>query len=109
VAIIYAVPFILLAFCGCVVCAIVPRWRRYALYALIVPPAFAASAIIGMFTVVIVFVALKHRIHALEGPWLLLLIPLYILPGIAGAWIAISLAKVGLKLVGLSNGNQNRN
>jgi hypothetical protein len=89
VPVIYAAPFIFMGLVAAAACAIVPRWRRYALRAFLLPPAFAVSAIIGYVIIVLLFEAAQHPVPALDGRMLLLIIPIYILPGVVGGWLAL--------------------
>src|SRR5215469_1333429 len=102
--VIYAFPFILISFAAFILCLAVRRWRRFIIHAVIIPPAFAISSIIGMFSIVLIANGFGHPLPGLEGNLLLLLIPIYLAPGIIGAWLAYRIINAILRRLGFSNG-----
>ena len=102
--VIYAFPFIVGSFLAVIICLLVPRWRRFAIHALVIPPAFAVSAIVGMFVIVLLANAVGHPLPGLNGALVLLLIPIYLAPGLFGAWVAYRIVKAVLFRVGFSKG-----
>jgi hypothetical protein len=98
VQVIYAAPFILLCLVSYLVCLAVPRLRRHALQALVVPVAFGFCSIVGMVVIVLVGDTLTERFHFDVNPGplvgmkgILIGFFIYFVPGILGAWLAVYL------------------
>lgn len=93
--IIYAAPFIFLSILSFAVCLAIPRLRRVAMAALVVPVAFGICSITGwiLFVLVCQFV-LRIDLGAASGAKGIVEGSLfYLLPGIAGAWIATKIVR----------------
>ena len=86
--IIYAAPFILAAILGCLCCLAIPRWRPYAIYALVVPPSFAIGSVFGLFLIAI---AVGNRGASTVVGTLLVIV--YGISGIAGAWAGMTIVR----------------
>lgn len=95
---IYAAPFILLSLVSFLTCLAVPRLRRNALEALVVPVAFGFCSIVGMVVIILIGDTLTERFHFNVNPGPLvgmkgIIIGFFVwfVPGIVGAWLAVFL------------------
>lgn len=98
VQVIYAASFILLSLVSYLICLAVPRLRRHALQALVVPVAFGFCAIVGVVALVLAGDTLTERFHFDVNPGplvgmkgILTGFVIYFVPGILGAWLAVHL------------------
>jgi uncharacterized membrane protein len=98
VQVLYAAPFILLSLVSYLICLAVPRFRRNALQALIVPVAFGFFSIVGMVVIVLAGDVLteRFRFNVDTGPLvgvkgIFIGFFIYFVPGILGAWLAVHL------------------
>lgn len=90
--IIYAAPFVLISVVAFIICLAVPGLRRIALAALVVPVAFGVCSLFGwiLFALVTGFV-----LHVSLGVAEIVIMGIlfYLLPGLAGAWVAVKLVR----------------
>jgi hypothetical protein len=88
--IIYAAPFILLSLLCFGVFLAVPRFRRFALAALVAPVAFGFCAIVGYVAWVLVCnFLLKIQLRPVEGlHGVIEILLFFVTPGILGSWAA---------------------
>lgn len=94
--IIYAAPFIFLSILSFAICLGVPRFRRFAFSALVVPVTFGVCSITGWILFVLSAVFVFHLnlgpATGLKGiTWGILF---YVFPGVLGAWIGVSLVRI---------------
>jgi hypothetical protein len=94
--VIYAAPFILLSLIAFAACLAVARFRPYAFRALVVPVAFGFCSIVALAIIVVT----ADRLHLLlaDSPLagsrgVFVAIPLYFVPGVVGAWLAIEVVR----------------
>ena len=95
----YAAPFILLSLVAFGVFLAVPRLRRRALAALVAPVAFGFCALAGYISWLLIsgFV-LKLQLGPVEGlHGVFEVLFFFLLPGIAGAWLAVWLIETALR------------
>ena len=94
--IIYAAPFILLSILAFFVCLAVPKFRRFAPAAFVIPVTFGVCSIVGWVAFLLIAGNVLHLnlgpaagFHGVvEG------LLFYALPGIVGAWIAVKLIRI---------------
>jgi hypothetical protein len=83
-------PFLLCSAIIGLICLAIPRLRPYALRATIAPIAFGICSFVGLGVIVLIadrFGALNEPAEGAKGIAMLLL--LLVVPGIAGAWVAV--------------------
>ena len=97
--IIYAAPFILLSMIAFGVFLVVPRLRRHSISALVAPVAFGFCALAGYISwVLICGFVLKIALRPVEGVHgFFEVLFFFLLPGFAGAWLAIWLSETMLR------------
>ena len=94
----YAVLFILMSVVCGLACLVIPKMRRYALQVLVAPVAFGFCSIIGMgmilllsdYTRILHFAVLNEPAVGIRG--FMITSVIYFIPGVLGAWVAVSLA-----------------
>lgn len=91
-AIIYAVPFVLLSILCCLICLAIPRLRLYAFQALVAPVAFGLSTVVSEVLVGVIFLFLKGRFHVPLNLGPTVGVVTYVIGGVFGAWLAVVLA-----------------
>jgi hypothetical protein len=97
---IYLLPFALFAFAAASLCAVVPRWRRHILAALVAPIAFAVCGIVGMLAAALVAEKFVSPDAGPAGVQLAaLLVVVYCIPGAGGAWVAVRIAHATQRLL----------
>jgi hypothetical protein len=94
--IIYAAPFVFLSVLGFAICLAIPRLRRHALPALVVPVVFGGCSIVGWIAFILVSDSiLKINLGATSGlPGVMEGLAFYIVPGLLGAWFATWLVRL---------------
>ena len=104
-AVIYAIPFIVLSLVACACCLVVPKLRRYALRALVVPIAFGFSSVVSAVMIVVGAAGLHRPIPEIMGfGGALIVIVIYIIPGILGTLLVLALFERILKRLGWTGG-----
>jgi hypothetical protein len=94
--IIYAAPFILLSILAFFICLAMPRFRRFAAAAFVIPVTFGVCSIVGWIAFILIA---GNVLHLNLGPAIgshgvvegLLF---YLLPGVVGAWLAVRLIRI---------------
>ena len=105
--IIYALPFMFVSAICCFICIVIRELRPYIFQASVAPVAFGFCSIVVAGAIVLVsdFMGLSHYV-SLDEPisgakGFLIVIVIYVIPGLAGAWLAVFLAgRVKTRLFG---------
>jgi hypothetical protein len=95
--VLYALPFLLLSGIGGLVCLAVPRWRGYFVAAAVGPVAFGFWSVVSMGAIMLASDYAGWPDLALEHQGILMLLPIYVLPGAFGAWLSVVFAKAILR------------
>jgi hypothetical protein len=90
--VIYGVPFALFSVLGFLVCAVVPRWRRYKFQALVAPVAFGFCSIVAVGAIILT--SDHFNLGLFTRPWsgsrdVVPLVLIYFIPGLVGTWAAV--------------------
>lgn len=90
----YAAFFFFLSLIAVIIFLLVPRLRRYAVRAFVIPLAFGFWSIVGMISSVFVFHALRLEfVQKTLAGWsgFIIMFFTYVVPGAVGAWLTVLL------------------
>ena len=103
--IIYAIPFVVLSLLAWALCLVVPKLHQYALQALVAPVAFGFCSIVSAVTIVVSAAGLRRPVPEIAGVGgVLIVIGIYITPGVLGTLLVLALLERGRKWLGWTSG-----